>query len=103
MWPFRKKATTADRTIEVWDDAVGHAAEQWIYFSKVFVFKDDAGLRERIFSFSIPMFEGLRSTFPPLKEAPDSVLLLLVAKCIEKSGTHSRPQIETALEMPLPD
>lgn len=103
MWPFRKKATAADRTIEVWDDAIAHAAEQWINYSKVLVFKSEVGLRERIFAFSVPMFEGLKNKFPPLREAPDAVLLLLVAKCIEKSGTHSRSQIETALGMPLPD
>jgi hypothetical protein len=39
MWPFRNKATVADRTIEIWDDAVGRAAEKWLYFSKALVFK----------------------------------------------------------------
>jgi hypothetical protein len=73
------------------------------YFLKVFVFKDDVGLREKISAFSTPAYQGLRNNFPPLKEAPESVLFLIVLKCIEKSGTHSRSQIETAIGIELPD
>jgi hypothetical protein len=98
---LRKRA--ADRVTEVWDDAIRGAAEKWLYFSKVIVFKDDVELREKISSFSIPAFEGLRNNFPPLKEAPESVLFLIVLKCIERSGTHSRSQIETAFGIELPD
>jgi hypothetical protein len=103
MWPFRKKATAADRVIEIYDDAIGLAAEKWLHFSKVLVFKDDVELREKIYMFSVPAFEGLMNNFPPLKEAPEGVLYLIVLKGIEKSGTYSRSQIETAIGIELPD
>jgi hypothetical protein len=103
MWPFRKKQTAADRVVEIWDDVIERAAEQWIYFSKTVVFKDEVGFREKIIAFCVPVFQGLRNNFPPLKEAPEALLFLVVLKCIEKSGTHSRSQIEMAVGLELPD
>ena len=102
MWPFRKKVTAADRVIEIWDNAIERAAGKWIYFSKTFVFKNGVPLRTKIIAFSVPAFEGLRNNFPPLKEAPETVLMLIVLKCIEKSRTHSRSQIETAMGITIP-
>ena len=103
MWPFGRKPTDADRAIAVFDDAIGKATEKWIFFSEAVNFKDEVPLGERIATFSIPMFDGLRANFPALQKAPDAVLLLIVAKEVEKSGTNSRDEIEQALGTTLPD
>jgi len=103
MWPFRSKARDAERVIAVFDEAVALATDKWLMFSKTIVFKSEVALGERIQLFAVPMFEGLRSNYPPLKNASAAVLLLIVAKGVQKSGTHSRAEIEQALGAPLPN
>lgn len=78
-------------------------ADKWLYFSKPFAFKYDFVLRDRIAAFSFPMFEILRKNVLPLRKSPDAILLIVVAKGIEKSGMHTRVEIEGALGAPLPD
>lgn len=87
----------------MFDDAVAVATEKWLYFTGTFVFKEDVPLTQRIHLFSNPMFEGLRNNFPALAKAPPAVLLLIIAKGVQNSGTHTRAQIEQALGAPLPD
>ena len=103
MWPFRNRAKEAEDAIAVFDDAVAVATEKWLYFTGTFVFKEDVPLTQRIHLFSNPMFEGLRNNFPALAKAPPAVLLLIIAKGVQNSGTHTRAQIEQALGAPLPD
>jgi hypothetical protein len=93
----------AERVYAVFDDAVAIAANKWLFFSKTLAFKDEVTLEERIQLFAMPMFEGLRTHFSPLAKAPAGVLLLICAKGVEKSGTHSRAEIEQALKVQLPD
>jgi hypothetical protein len=102
MWPFRNKKRDAERAIAVLDDAIEATAHKWLYFSNVLTFRDEVGLAERIASFAIPMYEGLRTNFAPLKQAPEPLLLMIVAKGIEKSETHTRADIEQALGISLP-
>lgn len=101
IWPFRKK-TKADAALAVMDDAINLSSLQWQKFTQTLKFKDGAPLRDVIFVFAIPMFECLRKEFSELNDSPDSVLLLFIAKGIEKSNTHTTEQIETALSVQLP-
>ena len=101
MWPFKKK-TSADKIIDVMDDIISHVAAKWTFFRKTLPFKDGVGLDEQIAMFSVPMKEGLNNTFPVIKDSPDALFMLLIAKGIEQSGTHSKEQLEQALGAPLP-
>jgi hypothetical protein len=85
------------------DGATAFAADKWLYFTKTLPFKDDVSFLDRIICFLPPAFEGLRKNFPALRQAPEAVLLLIVAKGIEFSGTHSRAELEAALGVPMPD
>ena len=102
MWPFRRKSE-ADLAIDVMDDVIAHVAEKWRNFQEFFVFKDGVGLEDQVFSFSVPMTEGIRNTFPQLRKSPDAVIFLFMVKGIEKSGTHTRDQLEKALGVEIPD
>jgi hypothetical protein len=103
MWPFRRKSADTEKVIAVLDDTINIVAQKWRHFSTTLVFKEDVPLQERIAAFSFPMFEGIRKNVPELRKSPDAFLLIVVAKGIEKSGTHSRAEIEEALGAALPD
>ena len=103
MWPFQKRKSDADRVIEIMDQAVSFACEKWLYFSQTLIFNQNVPLRDRIAAFLVPVSEGLKNKFEPLRRAPDPVILLIVAKGVEASRTHSRNEIENALGAPLPE
>lgn len=103
MWPFKKKKSEADEAVAVLPQTIEIVAGKWVYFCKSLPFKEDVPLIERITAFSVPMFEGIRKNVPALRKAPDALLLIIVAKGVEKSGTHTREQIEEALGAPLPE
>ena len=97
-----KKKSQAHETIEIMDDAIQFAATKWVYFIETMPFKESAPLKEKIFIFFVPATEGLKNSFPALKNAPEAILLMIVAKGVELSGTHTKEQIEGALGLPLP-
>lgn len=90
----------AERAKAVLGDAIAITAEKWLFFTQSMEFKHDVPLADRIGAFSVPMYEGLRKNIPLLKDAPEPLLLRIVAKGIEKSGTHSPTEIEQAIGAP---
>jgi hypothetical protein len=101
VWPFRKK-TLADKVMEVSDPAINLVAERWLGFSQKLVFKSDVGLDEQIAMFSTPAFEGMRNTFPILRDSPDEVLFIWLLMGVERSGTHAKSEIEQAFNLQIP-
>ena len=101
IWPFRKKSR-ADAVIAIMDEAVASVADMWLHYTSTFVFKPGVSLHDQIMIFSVPVSEGLENRFPELRNAPPGVLLLIIAKGVERSGTHSTKQIEDALGVPFP-
>lgn len=101
IWPFKKKSN-ADAAIAVSDDAIQLSCDRWLAYNEQFKFKDSVALQEKIMMFSVPMSEGLKNTFPVLRNSPDAALFLFIAMGVEKSGTHTTQQIEEALGAPLP-
>ena len=101
--PRAKRASDADKVIAVFNHTIDIVTDKWLFFSKTLAFKEDVVRRDRIAAFSFPMFEGLIKNVLPLRKSPDAILLIVVAKGIEKSGTHTRGEIEEALGAPLPD
>lgn len=103
MFGFKKRKSKADATVAVLDDAIALAAERWKFFCDKLVFRENVDLADRIAAFMVPFEEGAAKTFPVLRGAPDGVILMIVAKGVERSGTHSRAEIERALGVPLPE
>lgn len=105
MWPFQQKksASAANEVIEQMDELIGIAQRKWEQFCTLLPFKDDVQLRDRIAAFMVPFSEGARMNVPALKRAPEAVILLIAAKGIERSGIHSREEIEEALGVQLPN
>jgi hypothetical protein len=103
VWPFNLHKSKADAAIEVLPALIENAAGKWREFYEVFKFKDGVGLDKQILLFTTPFSEGVREHVPAMKNAPDGLILLIVAKGVERSGTHSRAQIEEALGMTLPE
>lgn len=101
MFGFRKKSP-ADRAIAIMPSAIRHASIKWRNFHASLVFKPEVGLLDQIAIFLVPMTESLRAKYSALKEAPDSIFLLIVAMAVERSGTHSRTEIQRALNIKLP-
>tara|TARA_R110001592_G_scaffold52511_15_gene160752 strand:+ start:1548 stop:1946 length:399 start_codon:yes stop_codon:yes gene_type:complete len=97
-----KKRSQADETLEVMGDAIQFAAEKWTYFIDAFPFKESVSLQEKILTFMTPATEGLKHNFSALQTAPEPIYLIIVAKGVELSGTHSKQEIENALGVPLP-
>ena len=102
MFKFLRRESKADAVVAVMDEAVGIAADKWRFFCDKLPFRKDVPLADRIASFMFPFEEGARKRFPALKDAPGTVLLLIVAMGVERSGTHTRAQIEQALGFSLP-
>lgn len=103
MFGFGRKRSKADATIAVMPQAIEAASEKWRFFCDQLVFTPEVLLVDRIASFSAPFFAGARQNIPALREAPDAVLLMIVAEGIERSGTHTRAEIEQALGTRFPD
>jgi hypothetical protein len=104
MFGFGKRESKADAALAVMEDAIGLVTKRWRYMCETIPYKPDAPLADRIATFCIPMYEGLKNTFPTLKAAPEPFLLIVVVKGIERSGTHTAEELYGALGMPpLPD
>jgi len=59
-------------------------------------------IRDRIAFFSPEFRVSLTRSFPLLAGAADEILLLIIARGVEKSGTHDRRHIERGLGIILP-
>ena len=103
MWPFSRKRARAVAARELISEVVDIACEKWTYFHGSLPFKADVSLRDKISTFYVPFSEGLEQNIPELRDAPEGLVLMLIAKGIVKSGTHSRSEIEIALGAKLPD
>ena len=103
MWPFRRPKSQAHKVIEIKEAAIAFSAEKWTYFCQVLKFKSEVPLRDQIQAFLVPLEEGLKNNFPVLRDSPSAITLLFAMKGIEKSGLHSRQEIEDALGIEIPD
>ena len=104
MFGFRKRESKADAALAVMDQATALVTDRWRYLCDTIPYKAGVPLEDRIASFCIPMYEGLRKTFPTLRTAPEAFLLIVVVKGIERSGTHPADELYDAIGMPpLPD
>lgn len=102
MWPFRKSPRADQEALVIIDEAIAFVAGRWIIFSRAVPMSPDTGLRERIGLFARSLEASLHARHPTLVVAADEVILLIVAKGIEQSGTVSRGEIERALGILLP-
>jgi hypothetical protein len=102
MWPFRKKRSPQADTTAIIDEAILFASERWHSFSRTVPASPGTGLRERIAMFARSLEKSLHTRHPQLAAAPDEVIVLIVAKGVEQSGTVSRGEIERALGILLP-
>lgn len=100
---FRRKKSAADDVIAVMYDVIQTASDKWTLFSNTIIYKQEVPLVDRVTAFMVPFEEGLRANVPALRNPPDGLILMLVLKGIEKSGTHTRQEIETAFGLRLPD
>jgi hypothetical protein len=103
MWPFTKPKTKADAVLEILEAAISVTSEKWTLFSKTLTFKEDVPLRDRITAFLVPASEGLRKNFEPLSDGAEGIILLIVVKGIERSRTHSKSEIESAMGISIPE
>ena len=102
MWPFRKKRSPQADALAIIDEAILFAAERWHFFSRSVPASPALGLGERIGMFARSVEKSLHARHPQLAAAPDEVIVLIVAKGVEQSGTVSRREIERALGILLP-
>lgn len=100
MWPFRKKKSPADTAIEWMPRAIEVAAQKWIEFNAQ-PFAQSMDLDQKLYLFSEGLKNGLKQ-WKAFRDAPDPLMLLIAAKGAERSRTHLRMEIETALKFPLP-
>lgn len=103
MFGFGKRQSKADAAVAVLGDAIVLASERWQFVCDKVPYRADVELVDQISAFTVPFYEGARKTFPALRDAPDCLLLLVVAQGVERSGTHSRAEVEQALGVRLPD
>lgn len=100
MWPpSRPKIDPIQTAI---DAGIGFAGEQWRLFCAASPLASNIHLRDRIAFFAGAFRPALAEKFPALASAPDQLVLLIIAKGIEESGTFSRAQIEKQLGIILP-
>jgi hypothetical protein len=102
MWPFPKKPSAAQAATAIMDEAIGLTAERWHGFTQSVAITTTAGLRQQIAVFARQAEADLRAKYRILESASDPVMLLIIAKGVQESGTFSRRQIEEALGITLP-
>ncbi len=100
MWPFKKKKLNASQSMDWLPRAVDVAAQKWVEFENQ-PFAEGWVLTEKLFRFSEGLGVGLRQ-WQGLDDLQDSLVFLIAAKGAEKSRTHLRIEIETAVGFPLP-
>ncbi|WP_133030234.1 hypothetical protein [Sphingomonas sp. PP-CE-1G-424] len=100
MWPFSRRKSPADLAIEWMPHAIDVASQKWLEF-QLLPFRAEVPLETRIMAFVEPLKIGLRQ-WEAFRTAPDAIFLLIAAKGVEKSGTHSISQLEQALKVSLP-
>lgn len=100
MWPFSSKKSEADRALEAMPRAIEVARQKWLEFYAQ-DFAKDMELAELIAFFVQGLEKGLRK-WKEYKSAPDLIFLLIAVKGVEKSRTHLRIQIESALKLKVP-
>ena len=96
MWPFRRKSSV-DEVIAVMDDATEFACEKWLYFNSVLAFKPEVPFLDVLAGFLMPLIEGLKNNFPALRNSPEPLFLMIAARAIVRSGTHTREEMEELL------
>lgn len=101
-WRGRAGHSKSDKVIGVLDDAISFSAEKWRLHFDTLPFKDEMSLKGKIALFLPPLREGLRTKFPAISDAPAAIALLVAAKGIERSGTHTAQEIESALGIKIP-
>lgn len=102
MWPFRKRRTPRRDALAIIDEAIVFAAHRWHHFSHSVAVQPGTGLRERIGLFARSLEASLHARHPELAAASDEVILLIITKGIEQSGTVPRGDIERAMGIVLP-
>ena len=103
MWPFNSKKNRIDAVLAIMDTATEFASEKWLLFCETLKFGDGVSLTDRIAFFMVPAEQGLQNNFPALRKVPGGIIALIVAKGIQRSGTHTTSEIEQALGATLPD
>jgi len=98
MWPFKSKKSQADQALAVMDNAISEVAAKYRYFSDQLPFTDGL-VEKRLMSFMPPMIEGLRASYPVLKNSPDDVVQLYIVIGLVRSGRHTTTEIADALGM----
>lgn len=99
MWPFTRKRTPEELAI---DRATELAATAWRHFCDTSPLPPNIHIRDRIAFFTPDFRRSLSRRFPSLSETADEILLLIIARGVEKSGTHDRRHIERGLGIVLP-
>ncbi|MCY7338440.1 MAG: hypothetical protein LH465_00540 [Sphingomonas bacterium] len=88
---------TPDQTI---DAATEVAAEEWVKFQVDM--PANLNLRDQVTFFGSRVQKVLLTSFPDLRAANEQILLLIVARGIELSGSIPKPRIERELGIVLP-
>ena len=100
MWTFlRRPAPTLDRAM---DEAVSFAAKEWLHFRNKGGIPANIHLRDQVAFFAPDFVAKLGRHFPALRNAPNELILLLIAQGIEASGFQVRRKIELSLGITLP-
>ena len=100
MWPFSSKKSAADRAVAAMPRAIEVACQKWVEFYAQ-DFAKDMPLVDLVAFFVEGLEKGLRQ-WRDFKTAPDAIFLLIAVKGIEKSRTHLRLQLESALNLEVP-
>ncbi len=100
MWPFKKKPSKADIAIASMPQAIDVACQKWLEFEAQ-AFANAMPLKEKIFLFSEGLKNGLNQ-WEAFEGSPDALFFLIAVKCVERSKTYFRFEIESALEFAIP-
>ena len=100
MWPFTRKRHDSGQ--DGIDRATRFACDCWRMFETGGGLPVNLHLRDRISFFAADFRSAMLGQYPDMATAPDEVLLLIICKGIEQSGSHSRAQIERQLGISLP-
>ena len=93
----------ADRAIEQIPAAIAYIADKWVYFLETLPLKDNVPLKEKIQLFFMPAEAALKAKFSIFDTAAgNGLVLLIVCKAVEASGTHPAYEIEQAMSLTLP-
>ena len=103
MSPYSGPEMKGHEIMALLEGDIPTVSREWLRFRESSAFPKGAPLVNQVRAFFSPMAAFLKKRHESRMPVPNEILLLVILKGIERTGTHTKSQLESALGKKLPD